>query len=126
MQGLFDLFDMMVAEKLEVDVETFIRVIESENVSDEEQEQIIMGVMEGDENDIQKAKELFELKLRGGLTAQQNLVKDTVSTSAENLINSFNTFQFGPEMNLYIPKQLFPFSLFHFNKKNKGRNEKNK
>ena len=64
MQGIFDLFDMLVAEKLEVDVETFIRVIESENVSDEEQEQIIMGVMEGDENDIQKAKELFELKLK--------------------------------------------------------------
>ena len=63
-----------------------------------------------------KGAELFELKLRGGLTAQQNLVKDTVTTSAQNFLNSFNTFQFGPEMNLYIPKQLFPFTVFHFNK----------
>ena len=63
LDSFFQMFDEMIAEKLEVDVETFIRVIESENVSDEEQEQIIMGVMEGDENDIQKAKELFELKL---------------------------------------------------------------
>lgn len=60
--GLFDLFDGAIAEMLGVDVETYIKVIESENVSDEEQEQIIMGVLEGDENGIQKAKELFESK----------------------------------------------------------------
>jgi tRNA A-37 threonylcarbamoyl transferase component Bud32 len=60
--GLFDLFDQIVAEALGVDVETFVRVIESESVSDEEQEQIIMGVLEGDNDSIQKSKELFEIK----------------------------------------------------------------
>jgi outer membrane protein assembly factor BamA len=63
-----------------------------------------------------KGAELLELKLRGGVTAQQNLVKDTVTTSAENFLNSFNTIQFGPEFNLFIPKQLFPFTIFKFQK----------
>jgi hypothetical protein len=61
--GLFDLFDQMIAEQLGVNVETYIKTIESENVSDEEQQEIIMGVLEGDTNGIQKAKELFEAKL---------------------------------------------------------------
>jgi hypothetical protein len=61
--GLFDLFDSAIAETLGVDVKTYIEVIESENVSDEEQEQIIMGVLEGNDEAIQKAKELFENKL---------------------------------------------------------------
>jgi len=63
-----------------------------------------------------KGAELLELKLRGGVTAQQNLVKDTVTTSAESFLNSFNTIQFGPELNLFIPKQLFPFTIFKFQK----------
>jgi outer membrane protein assembly factor BamA len=63
-----------------------------------------------------KGAELLELKLRGGLTAQQNLVKDTITTSAESFLNSFNTIQFGPEFNLFIPKQLFPFTVFKFHK----------
>jgi hypothetical protein len=61
--GLFDLFDGAIAELLGVDTQTYISVIESENVSDEEQEQIIMGVLEGNEEGIKKAKELFETKL---------------------------------------------------------------
>ncbi len=60
--GLFDLFDSAIAEALGVDVKTYIKVIESENVSDEEQDQIIMGVLEGNEAQIQKAKQLFETK----------------------------------------------------------------
>ena len=43
--GLFDLFDQMVAEELGVDVETYIKTIESDNVSDEEQKEIIMGMV---------------------------------------------------------------------------------
>ncbi len=62
MLGLFDLFDGAVAEALGVDLETYVRVIESDNVSDEEQEQIIMGVLEGDADSIQKSKQLFETK----------------------------------------------------------------
>ncbi len=61
--GLFDLFDSAIAEQLGVDVKTYIEVIESENISDEEQQQIIMGVLEGNEEEIQKAKELFESKI---------------------------------------------------------------
>jgi hypothetical protein len=61
--GLFDLFDQMVAEELGVDVETYIKVIESDNVSDEEQKEIIMGMVGDDVEAFQKSKELFESKL---------------------------------------------------------------
>ena len=61
--GLFDLFDQMVAEELGVDVETYIKTIESDNVSDEEQKEIIMGVLGDDVEAFQKSKELFESKL---------------------------------------------------------------
>jgi hypothetical protein len=61
--GLFDLFDGAIAELLEVDVETYIRIIEDENTTDEEQEQIIMGILSEDEEQKVKAKELFKSKL---------------------------------------------------------------
>ncbi len=60
--GLFDLFDGAIAELLGVDTQTYISVIESENVSDEEQEQIIMGMLSENEEDKIKAKQLFETK----------------------------------------------------------------
>jgi hypothetical protein len=61
--GLFDLFDQMVAEELGVDVETYIKTIESDNVSDAEQKEIIMGMLGDDVETFQKSKELFESKL---------------------------------------------------------------
>ncbi len=61
--GLFDLFDGAIAELLEVDVETYIRIIEDENTTDEEQEQIIMGILSNDEEQKVKSKELFRSKL---------------------------------------------------------------
>ncbi len=61
--GLFDLFDGAIAELLEVDVETYIRIIEDENTTDAEQEQIIMGILSNDEEQKVKAKELFRSKL---------------------------------------------------------------
>jgi hypothetical protein len=61
--GLFDLFDGAIAELLEVDVETYIRIIEDENTTDEEQEQIIMGILSNDEEQKVSAKELFRSKL---------------------------------------------------------------
>ncbi len=61
--GLFDLFDGAIAELLEVDVETYIKIIEDENTTDEEQEQIIMGILSNDEQQKVKAKELFRSKL---------------------------------------------------------------
>lgn len=59
MTGLWDLFDGMIAETLGVDVTTFVNVIESEILTDEEQEIIIMGVLEGNEMEKEKAIELF-------------------------------------------------------------------
>ncbi|MCD6066760.1 MAG: hypothetical protein K0S33_1586 [Bacteroidetes bacterium] len=62
-----------------------------------------------------RGAELLELKLRGGLTAQSNFVKEEGDVN-NDFFQAFNTFQFGPELNLYVPKQLFPFSVFRFNK----------
>ena len=76
----------------------------------------IAGSIVYQNKNLAKGAELLEIKLRGGLTAQQNLVKDTITASAESFLNSFNTVQFGPELNLYIPKQLFPFTIFKFQK----------
>jgi hypothetical protein len=61
--GLFDLFDGAIAELLEIDVETYIRIIEDENTTDGEQEQIIMGILSNDEEQKVKSKELFRSKL---------------------------------------------------------------
>jgi hypothetical protein len=62
--GLFDLFDQMVAEELGVDVKTYIKTIESDNVSDDEQTEIIMGILGNDAEAFQKSKQLFETKLK--------------------------------------------------------------
>lgn len=60
MFGLFDLMDQAIADELGVSVETYINVIEQ--VTDEEQEQIIMGIL-NNEGDVRlKAIELFNLK----------------------------------------------------------------
>ena len=60
MFGLFDLMDQALADELGVDVKTYITIIEQ--VTDEEQEQIIMGILENDSDKRMKAVELFNLK----------------------------------------------------------------
>lgn len=60
MFGLFDLMDQTLADDLGVSVETYIIVIEQ--VTDEEQEQIIMGILDTDADKRIKAIELFNLK----------------------------------------------------------------
>ena len=60
MFGLFDLMDQALADELGVDVKTYITIIEQ--VTDEEQEQIIMGILENDSDKRVKAVELFNLK----------------------------------------------------------------
>lgn len=60
MFGLFDLMDQALADELGVDVKTYITIIEQ--VTDEEQEQIIMGILENDYDKRMKAVELFNLK----------------------------------------------------------------
>lgn len=60
MAGLFDLMDKALADELAVSVETYINIIEQ--VTDEEQEQIIMGILENDSEQRIKAIELFNIK----------------------------------------------------------------
>ncbi len=63
-----------------------------------------------------RGAELVELKLKGSLNAQKQF-NATQTTNIENVQNTFNTVQFGPELNVYFPKPLFPFTLF-YNRKN--------
>jgi outer membrane protein assembly factor BamA len=60
-----------------------------------------------------KGAELVELKLKGSLTAQKQFYAKT-STNIGNVPSTFNTIQFGPELNFYFPKPLFPFTLFYY------------
>jgi fatty acid/phospholipid biosynthesis enzyme len=62
--GLFDLFDQAIAEELGVDVKTYIGVIEGEDVTDEEQEIIIEGILGNDEAKRTEALALFNTKLK--------------------------------------------------------------
>jgi len=62
--GLFDLFDQAIADDLGVDVKTYIRVIEDENTTDDEQKIIIEGILSDDVETKVKAKELFNTKLK--------------------------------------------------------------
>jgi len=62
--GLFDLFDQAIAGELGVDVKTYIKVIEDENTTDDEQTIIIEGIMSDDVETKLKAKQLFNTKLK--------------------------------------------------------------
>ncbi|MFY9307869.1 MAG: BamA/TamA family outer membrane protein [Bacteroidia bacterium] len=62
-----------------------------------------------------KGAEVFELQLKGGIEAQR-----TYNDNANNNINTsnlsqslkqFNTIEFGPELNIYIPRFLVPFKV---------------
>lgn len=65
-----------------------------------------------------RGSELLEIKLKGGLIAQKNFASDNISSSSINtpFLKAFNTVQLGPEVNLYFPKPLFPFTLIKFYK----------
>ncbi len=60
--GLFDLLDSAIAEELGVDTKTYIKVIESESVSDEEQEYIIEGILSNNSEQKEAAINLFNIK----------------------------------------------------------------
>jgi hypothetical protein len=60
--GLYELFDLEMANGLGVDVETYIKVIETK-CSYEDADLIISAVMDGDEKEIEEAKKLFNLYL---------------------------------------------------------------
>ena len=61
--GLFDMFDQLIAEGLEVDIQTYIDTIDKFN--DEDMEYIIHTIMDTSKNqdDKDKAKQLFKSKI---------------------------------------------------------------
>lgn len=63
-----------------------------------------------------KGAELLQLKLVGSLTAQKNINSSETEANLSSFQKSFNTFQFGPELSIYFPKPLFPFTLFYYKK----------
>lgn len=63
-----------------------------------------------------KGAELLELKLVGSLTAQKNINSTETEANLSSIQKAFNTYQIGPEISLYFPKPLFPFTLFYYKK----------
>jgi len=60
-----------------------------------------------------KGAELLEFKIRGGIQAQPTFNGNS-ATQIGNLSNAtqtFNTIEFGPEFNIYIPRFLLPFKV---------------
>ena len=58
MAGLFDMLDYGIAGELGVDVETYIKIIDHK-CTEEEANFIILAIMEEDQDNIEKAKEMF-------------------------------------------------------------------
>ena len=58
MGGLFDMMDDAIAHELGVDVETYIKIIDCK-CTEEEANFIILTIMEEDQDNLQKAKEIF-------------------------------------------------------------------
>ena len=63
-----------------------------------------------------RGAELVELKLKGSIIAQKQFNTTQTTTNINDVRNTFNTIQFGPELNIYFPKPLFPFTLFYYKK----------
>jgi hypothetical protein len=57
MAGLWDMMDYAIAGELGVEVETYIDIIEK--CTEEEANFIIMTIMEEDQDNLEKAKEMF-------------------------------------------------------------------
>ena len=58
MIGLYDMMDMAIAGELGVDVETYIDIID-DKCTEEEANFIIMTILDEDEENLEKAKEMF-------------------------------------------------------------------
>jgi hypothetical protein len=58
MVGLWEMMDMVIAEELGVDLDTYIEVIEHK-CTKEDRDSIILAVLGEDINKIKEAKELF-------------------------------------------------------------------
>lgn len=57
-----------------------------------------------------KGAELLELRLKGGIAAQR--LANTTSKNLTSNAREFNTIEFGPELNLYVPRFLLPFKVY--------------
>lgn len=58
MAGLWDMMDDAIANELGVDVETYIKIIDGK-CTEEEANFIILTIMEEDQDNLEKAKEMF-------------------------------------------------------------------
>jgi len=58
MAGLWDMMDHAIAGELGVDVETYIKIIDTK-CTEEEAKFIILTIMEEDQDNLEKAKEMF-------------------------------------------------------------------
>ena len=58
MIGLWDIMDQAIADVLGVDVETYIEIIDGK-CTEEEAGLIILTILEEDEENLEKAKEIF-------------------------------------------------------------------
>jgi hypothetical protein len=58
MIGLFDIMDQSIADELGVDIKTYIKIIDGK-CSQEEADFIIMTILDGDSENLEKAKETF-------------------------------------------------------------------
>ena len=58
MAGLWDMMDHAIANELGVDVETYIKIIDCK-CTEEEANFIILTIMEEDQDNLEKAKEMF-------------------------------------------------------------------
>jgi hypothetical protein len=58
MIGLFDIMDESISDQLGVDVKTYIKIIDG-RCTEEEANFIIMTILDGDSENMEKAKETF-------------------------------------------------------------------
>jgi hypothetical protein len=58
MIGLFDIMDESISDELGVDVKTYIKIIDG-RCTEEEANFIIMTILDGDSENMEKAKETF-------------------------------------------------------------------
>lgn len=65
-------------------------------------------------NNTFRAAELLEVRLKGALEAQK-LINESGEAN-NNTLSFFNTIEVGPEVRLNIPRPLFPFNVFDYNK----------
>ena len=58
MAGLFDMMDYAIAGELGVNVQTYVKIIDGK-CTEEEANFIILTIMEEDQDNLEKAKEMF-------------------------------------------------------------------